>query len=685
MQKIRMFNDLISKSVLTCGFAGVLSLTGCSAAPREFSDGSTGEELETLGTTSEQLVVGSCNVNVEPLRSVEIVNRAIVGDARSSNLTNGAWSFRRLIENMASSNLPAATDPFLRGIFESWLTDQFVNGELLTSRPAVQSQILAQFEVPNTSPRQFDLSRAPFELIAIASRIDLRSTTTGGEGRFVFALKGPFGNQSMTLITEFALPLRGALSTPALWAAKWHELDALDPVTQQAAFATKLQEITDAFSARGSMPGRPNGSAINQIRTNEIALNGPWQLREFRMNASGLVQPAITAVSPNHDAINQSQLLRDFISQNPVLNATNNTSFFNLKTPDIFGTSFFNGGKAEQTGTGTVFSSNSWSLSATETQDTSVAVDNFGLLTCNGCHNENKRSGDIAFYQISPFGNATGDGTDRLSQFMTVGDPTKNGRRPAELTRRATDMGSVLCAPSAIDLVVTAVTQSPTNPAPGQAVTFSATISNLGKSTKPVGAINGVAFFVDGVKVTWSDTNTQALSPGQTVTLTSNGGPTGSATWAATGGAHQVDAIVDDINRIAEGDENNNKLSIPLTVNTDLTVTNISWSPSFPTAGTPTRFTAVVKNNGTVATPAGTIIGVAFEIDGVKVNWSDTSTTSLAPGSSRTLTANFGAVGTNTWSATSGRKKLAAWVDDINRMTDVNRTNNKIDTLLVVP
>lgn len=685
MRSIR-FRDLLGTTTWACGLMAALALQACGA-PMEFDESGAGfEEAEDVGELSEELVVGSCNVNVEPLRSIEIVHPAIMGDARASNATNGAWSFRRIIENMASSNLPAATDPFLRGIFESWLTDQFVNGELLASRPAVESQILSQFHIANTSPRQFDLSRAPFELIAIASRIDLRSTTTGGEGRFIYALKSPFGgNQSMTVIMEFALPLRGVLNTPAKWAAKWHELDAINPATQQAAFATKLQEITDAFSARGSMPGRPNSSAINQIRTNEIALNGPWQLREFRMQSSGLMRPAVTAVSPNHSAINQSQLLRDFINQNPVLNATNNTSFFSLQTPDIFGNTFFNGGKADQFSTGTALSSSAWSLSPTETQDSSVAVDNFGLLTCNGCHNENKRGDDMAFYQVSPFSSGGGDGTDRLSLFMTQGDPSKNGRRPAELTRRAADMGTVLCAPNALDLVVTNVSRSPANPAPGQAVTFSATISNHGKATKPVGTINGVGFFVDGVKVTWSDTNTQALTPGQSVTLTANGGPTGSATWAATAGRHNVEAFVDDINRMSEGDENNNKLSIPLTVGTDLMVTNISWAPSVPTAGTPVVFTAVVKNNGTVASPAGTIIGVAFEIDGTKVSWSDTSTSSLNPGATRTLTANFGPAGTATWPATTGRKRLAAWVDDINRMTDVDRSNNKVETLLVVP
>jgi hypothetical protein len=368
-----------------------------------------------------------------------------------------------------------------------------------------------------------------------------------------------------------------------------------------------------------------------------------------------------------------------------VLNATNDTSFFNLKTPDVFGGKFFNGGKADQFATGSSFSSSSWSLSSTETQDTSVAVDNFGLLTCNGCHTENKKNTDIAFYQVSPTAPPGPDGTGRLSSFMTQGDPSKGGRRPAELTRRANDLGSLLCLPNGVDLVVSKIGVSPANPAPGQAVTFNATITNFGNTTKPAGAINGVGFKVDGTLVTWSDTNTQALAPGQSITLTTNSGPSGSATWAAAAGAHNVEAWVDDVNRIGERDENNNKLTVPLTIGIDLTVTNISWSPVFPQSGSQMQFSATIKNNGSVATPNGTILGVAFQIDGNTVSWSDTSTTSLAPGASRTVTANFGPSGSAFWTASSGRKRLGAWVDDVNRLTDVDRSNNKIETLLSVP
>ncbi len=113
----------------------------------------------------------------------------------------------------------------------------------------------------------------------------------------------------------------------------------------------------------------------------------------------------------------------------------------------------------------------------------------------------------------------------------------------------------------------------------------------------------------------------------------------------------------------------------------DLVVTDVSWSPSSPRAGEPIRFSATIKNQGSAPTPADTIHGVAFSIDGKKYTWSDDSTASLAPGASRTLTANGGISGhtDGTWLSTaSGTFTLEAWVDDATRITESDEGNNKL-------
>jgi hypothetical protein len=121
------------------------------------------------------------------------------------------------------------------------------------------------------------------------------------------------------------------------------------------------------------------------------------------------------------------------------------------------------------------------------------------------------------------------------------------------------------------------------------------------------------------------------------------------------------------------------------TGNPDLTVTDINWSPANPVSGQTVTFSATVKNNGG-ATSAGTIVGVAFIVNGSVVNWSDTHTSSLAGGASITLTANGGPSGVGTWTAGgSGNYTVLAYVDDINRFpNETNESNNQYSETMTV-
>jgi len=112
----------------------------------------------------------------------------------------------------------------------------------------------------------------------------------------------------------------------------------------------------------------------------------------------------------------------------------------------------------------------------------------------------------------------------------------------------------------------------------------------------------------------------------------------------------------------------------------DLVVTAVSMTPASPVAGSHVVFTAVVKNQGTGATPAGTVLGIGFDIDGSTgaATWEDTDTAALAPGASITLTATGGAGGQNYWTATAGSHNVTAWVDDVNRIQESNESNNKL-------
>jgi hypothetical protein len=163
------------------------------------------------------------------------------------------------------------------------------------------------------------MRKAPFRLIAIVNRPDLRivdagARAIGGEGRFVFQLVGPTlavapgtedvvvmdpapQPQKFTVIFEYALPVRSNLET-LQWARRWH---ALGEIPFGPRFNHALLQLTSDFSGPDVDARRPNGNALNQLRTNEVALMGArfpevgfaaakqfWELREFQLAADGL-------------------------------------------------------------------------------------------------------------------------------------------------------------------------------------------------------------------------------------------------------------------------------------------------------------------------------------------------------------------------------------------------------------
>jgi hypothetical protein len=139
-----------------------------------------------------------------------------------------------------------------------------------------------------------------------------------------------------------------------------------------------------------------------------------------------------------------------------------------------------------------------------------------------------------------------------------------------------------------VDLIVTDISWSPSNPVPGSSVTFSATIKNQGTKASPNGIVHGVAFSINGTVVNWSDNSSESLAAGASRTVTASGGPNGSSMWTATNGSHTIEAFVDDINRITgEGDENNNKRQETITVSTATPTPTVTPTPTPTPTATP--------------------------------------------------------------------------------------------------
>lgn len=273
--------------------------------------GSHEEGPRTNVVIDRELMITDLQVVEDPVRTGTNRRRA------------GVWSFKYLIEQMAGPNDPAefALSLFTHG------EDRLINGHIAPSRPAVWERIIEPWLAKGGG--KLDLRFAPVKLLAIVNRMDLRQAVgdevlSAGEGRFVFGVLDENGKPltatggpavgGMTIILEYDLPA-ASLRDLQRWAEDWHALGKLKLGSRE--YKSHLAMLTQRFTARGRGVGRPNGSALNQIRTNDIALATPWELREWVIDGdSGSLAPAPVAETPDFVTLNNSPELADLLNEN---------------------------------------------------------------------------------------------------------------------------------------------------------------------------------------------------------------------------------------------------------------------------------------------------------------------------------------------------------------------------------
>lgn len=279
-----------------------------------------GQEVE-LGATAAAFG------GIDPARSLLITDINVVEDpTRTFNPCTGVgtpmgvWTFGHLMREMA--NTPATginPSTFVRKWLAHWESTQVVNGWSVAQRNAVRNTIILPWEAASGGPgAPLNLAIAPFRLLAIVNRIDLQGnsgyqTSNGGEARFVF---GAIDRRNkvcivveMSVIFEYGIDLPDCKSVTA-WAQQWIALSTLplgSPVYNNA-----LQKITDQFTTAGVAPRKVNGSALNQLRTNEF-LDRPWELREFKLT------PGVGDLFPPSGMLTQTTVKQ---TPDPILNGT---------------------------------------------------------------------------------------------------------------------------------------------------------------------------------------------------------------------------------------------------------------------------------------------------------------------------------------------------------------------------
>ena len=209
----------------------------------------------------------------------------------------------------------------------------------------------------------------------------------------------------------------------------------------------------------------------------------------------------------------------------------------------------------------------------------------------------------------------------------------------------------------------------------GDDVTFKFAVTNVSNVDIPAGVNIGVKIIVDSEQSFVTASYKNGLKAKQTVILTTQ------SAWKATSGGHIVKAEADYRNKLTDeltrdnnsrekkfnvAEKDINEDYTPVTGGYDLVVTKVTFDKKTINAGDEVRFTATIVNAGDQDVPAGTKLGVQFQIDGNTnvITWNDQHYGGLKSHQKITLKATGGTNGKSTWTATNGVHTLTAWVND---------------------
>jgi hypothetical protein len=416
-------------------------------------------------------------------KSLFITDPAIVQDplrtwdpCTGAGIQGSVWTFAHLMREMATGS-GTTPETFVKEWLSMWLNTYPVNGDPVPARTQMFNQVIqpwsaadggiatlffnvftGKLEVSLSKP--LDLDIAPFRLVAIVNRIDLGRTARGlggyggsttsvpvtaGELRFIFNVVQPSpwgagtelscGRKRFTAIFEYGVP-RSGCEAVVDWARQWTALAAQPGFTP--AYKAQLQAMTESVVRHGAAPTKGNQNAINQIRTNEIALSSPWELREFTLTnenpaantdfpANGLLRKHTVAQTPNDGAFSAAgadPTINAFVNgpvtaSVPLPAAVPGRCSSSYTVPYTFGGVPFRGGNS-------LIPPGHWranSITAASPAANICGRHEFSLNTCSGCHfndsGTNGLGGSTSFTHIDPLSPIP----VRLSKFLTGGGP----------------------------------------------------------------------------------------------------------------------------------------------------------------------------------------------------------------------------------------------------------------------
>lgn len=209
---------------------------------------------------------------------------------------------------------------------------------------------------------------------------------------------------------------------------------------------------------------------------------------------------------------------------------------------------------------------------------------------------------------------------------------------------------TVIFSALAPDLIIETITGLPASPLVGDTVTFIVTIKNQGSGRAP---LSRVYFYIDDSSRGYQDV--PELDAGTAVTKT--------FTWIAEFGLHDIKAVTDDDDKVAETDEDNNEKTIIFPI-PDLVIEAITGAPASPSLGDMVTFTVTIKNQGSDRAGSSRVY---FYINGSSRGYQDVSELDAGAAVTKTLT----------WTAQAGSYDIKAVADNNNEVSEGDETNNE--------
>lgn len=391
-------------------------------------------QMSPLGT------LGALPIRVDRDRSLMIRDLRVIEDPRltvnpcdraSDENMNKIWGFGHLMQEMAKQS-GVSTQEFVESWLATWSKDQAIHskeGFLLdeisdhTGR-ALQRKVIRKWR-KRSGGKHLDLRIAPFRLLAIVYRPDLGtrspllapSKNNPGQLRFVFGMMDTKDlnrdgdthdffetcrSIEASVILEYEIPALGCERTKS-WANEMIHLSHLPLGSKE--YNANLARLSHFVVRSGAAPEKPNGSAIGQIRTNEIGLSTAWQMREFHIDQdSGLLKQTTVADTfrhhgrlfsktrntPHPASLRGSHIMRDEIEENMSMILDGR---YTMPEVSAHGQPLLSGGVTLLGPFGR------YDDHKLRTPDQRQARFNIGVNTCDGCHTA--ETGTL-FYHIFP-------------------------------------------------------------------------------------------------------------------------------------------------------------------------------------------------------------------------------------------------------------------------------------------